>query len=38
MPFGKNVTRSKSHVNFGLDIEDYYKIKDQKGELLFDQN
>jgi len=26
---GKNVTRSKSHVNLGLDIEDYYKIKDQ---------
>ena len=25
---GKNVTRSKSHVNLGLDVEDYYKIKD----------
>ena len=25
---GKNVTRSKSHVNLGLDAEDYYKIKD----------
>ncbi|MCR4696413.1 MAG: 23S rRNA (uracil(1939)-C(5))-methyltransferase RlmD [Lachnospiraceae bacterium] len=26
---GKNVTRSKSHVNPGLDIEDYYRIKDR---------
>lgn len=25
---GKKVTRSKSHVDFGLDVEDYYKIKD----------
>ena len=25
---GKTVTRSKSHVDIGLDVEDYYKIKD----------
>ncbi len=25
---GKNVTRSKSHVNLGVDVEDYYRIKD----------
>jgi len=27
---GKTVTRSKSHVNPGLDIEDYYRIKDSE--------
>ncbi len=27
---GKNITRSKSHVNLGLDVEDYYRIKDSK--------
>ena len=27
---GKNVTRSKSHVDLGLDVEDYYRIKDSK--------
>lgn len=27
---GKNVTRSKSHVDLGLDVEDYYKIKDSE--------
>ena len=27
---GKTVTRSKSHVNLGLDIEDYYRIKDSE--------
>ena len=27
---GKNVTRSKSHVELGLDVEDYYRIKDDK--------
>jgi hypothetical protein len=25
---GKTVTRSKSHVNLGLDIEDYYEDSD----------
>ncbi len=33
---GKNVTRSKSHVNLGLDAEDYYRIKDvgkDKGDI-----
>ncbi|WP_090300754.1 hypothetical protein [Pseudobutyrivibrio sp. ACV-2] len=30
---GKTVTRSKSHVDLGLDVEDYYKIKDaEKGQ------
>ncbi len=24
---GKTVKRSKSHVNLGLDVEDYYRIK-----------
>ena len=23
---GKNITRSKSYVNLGLDVEDYYRI------------
>lgn len=27
---GKNVTRSKSHVDLGLDVEDYYRIKDSE--------
>ena len=25
---GKTVMKSKSHVDLGLDVEDYYKIKD----------
>lgn len=29
---GKTVTRSKSHVDLGLDVEDYYKIKDAEKE------
>lgn len=29
---GKTVTRSKSHVDLGLDVEDYYKIKDAERE------
>ena len=29
---GKNVTRSKSHVDLGLDVEDYYKIKDAENK------
>ncbi len=29
---GKTVTRSKSHVNLSLDIEDYYRIKDSEKE------
>lgn len=29
---GKTVTRSKSHVNLGLDVEDYYKIEDAEKE------
>lgn len=29
---GKTVTRSKSHVDLGLDVEDYYKIKDSEKE------
>ena len=29
---GKTVTRSKSHVALGLDVEDYYKIKDAEKE------
>lgn len=29
---GKTVTRSKSHVDLGLDVEDYYKIKDVEKE------
>ena len=33
---GKNVTRSKSHVDLGLDVEDYYRIKDsEKKSNLF---
>lgn len=27
---GKNVTRSKSHVDLGLDVEDYDRIKDSE--------
>ncbi len=27
---GKKITRSKSHVNLGLDVKDYYKIKDEE--------
>ncbi len=27
---GKTVTRSKSHVDLGLDVEDYYRIKGSK--------
>ncbi len=30
---GKNVTRSKSHVNPGLDVEDYYRIKDSNSRF-----
>lgn len=29
---GKTVTSSKSHVDLGLDVEDYYKIKDAEKE------
>ena len=29
---GKTVTRSKSHVDLGLDVEDYYKIKESETE------
>ena len=29
---GKTVTRSKSHVDLGLDVEDYYKIKDAENK------
>lgn len=29
---GKTVTRSKSHVDLGLDVEDYYKIRDAEKE------
>ena len=29
---GKTVTRSKSHVDLGLDVEDYYRIKDSEKE------
>lgn len=29
---GKTVTRLKSHVDLGLDVEDYYKIKDAEKE------
>ena len=29
---GKTVTRSKSHVDLGLDVEDYYKIEDAEKE------
>ncbi len=27
---GKNVSKSKSHVDLGLDVEDYYRIKDSE--------
>jgi hypothetical protein len=27
---GKNVTGSKSYVDLGLDVEDYYRIKDSE--------
>ena len=29
---GKTVTRSKSHVDLGLDVEDYYRIKEAEKE------
>ena len=27
---GKTVTRSKSHVDLGLDVEDYFRVKDSE--------